>query len=278
MLKLTLFDDVDLFKKEVIPYLEKDEIINGLVLGLILALKDEKPKLMATVQRAGNIILVLFQTSPKQIILSKADLLSNEEINQLSKLIDSKIIDIPGFVGEKNLTVKLANEIVKLRGFKSEVFMNQRIYRLDQLLKKAEINDGLVKLETKDHLLVREWVYQFSINIGDKLTKEEADKKALDLIEKGRLYAWEVDGEIVSMANGTRPTKSNINLNFVYTPPSERKKGYASSCVSALTELFLQQGFRTTSLYTDLDNPTSNKIYLEIGYKPIIDSIVIYFH
>jgi hypothetical protein len=37
----------------------------------------------------------------------------------------------------------------------------------------------------------------------------------------------------------------------------------------------LDQGYKTTSLYTDLENPTSNKIYMDIGYEPIMDSILL---
>jgi predicted GNAT family acetyltransferase len=97
------------------------------------------------------------------------------------------------------------------------------------------------------------------------------------MIDKGNLVAWEVKGEMVSMAASTRPTPNNITISYVYTPNSERKKGYASDCVSAFTQILLDRGYKTTSLYTDLSNPTSNKIYTQIGYEPIMDSIVILF-
>jgi uncharacterized protein len=36
--------------------------------------------------------------------------------------------------------------------------------------------------------------------------------------------------------------------------------------------LLLEQGRRFCFLYTDLANPTSNAIYLRIGYEPVCDS------
>jgi uncharacterized protein len=63
----------------------------------------------------------------------------------------------------------------------------------------------------------------------------------------------------------------------VYTPPEKRKHGYASDCVAALTQHLLDSGYKTASLYTDLDNPTSNKIYMEIGYEPVMDSMLLLF-
>jgi uncharacterized protein len=277
VLKLKLFNDIQIYKNKVIPYLEQDEIINNLALGLLLAVKDEQPIVMATVTKENNIVMALFQTHQKQIILSKAAEFTSEDIHQLAALLNEKLEDIPGFIGEKDLTNRLAKEITILRNRIPYIQMNQRLYRLDDIEKKASDNGKLIKMEKVNLPLIKEFVYQFCIDINEPMSKEDAEVKAKDLIERGRVFGWEVDGEIVSMANASRPTKTNITVNFVYTPISERKKGYASSCVSALTELLLNSGYKTTSLYTDLDNPTSNKIYMEIGYKPLIDSIVIHF-
>jgi uncharacterized protein len=277
MLKINQFKDIHKYKNIVIPYLEQDEIINNLALGLLLDIKEEQPILMATVTKEDHLVLVILQTSLKQIILSKSENVTDDEIHQLAKLLDNQLDDIPGFVGEKDLTNKLAREMTILRKKVPFIQMNQRLYRLDQIEKSPGNNGRLIKLEMENLSLVKDWVYQFCIEIDERMSKEEAEVKAKDIISRGRVYGWEVDGEFVSMANASRPTKTNITVNFVYTPFTERKKGYASSCVSALTELMLKSGFKTTSLYTDLDNPTSNKIYMEIGYKPIIDSIVIHF-
>ena len=35
----------------------------------------------------------------------------------------------------------------------------------------------------------------------------------------------------------------------------------------------LESGCRFCCLYTDLANPTSNKIYVDIGYQPVCDSV-----
>jgi uncharacterized protein len=277
VLKLNLFNDIQTYKNEVIPYLEQDEIVNNLALGLLLAVKNEKPIIMATVTRENDIGMALFQTHPKQIILSKAVEFTPEEIHQLAALFDGELEDIPGFIGEKDLTNQLVKEITLLRKRIPSIQMNQRLYRLDNIEKKPSDNGKLKRMELENLPLVKDWVYQFCIDINEPMSKEDAEVKAKDLIERGRVYGWEVDEEIVSMANASRPTKTNITVNFVFTPLSERKKGYASSCVSAVTELMLNSGYDTTSLYTDLDNPTSNKIYMEIGYKPLIDSIVIHF-
>ncbi len=56
----------------------------------------------------------------------------------------------------------------------------------------------------------------------------------------------------------------------VYTPKEFRKKGYASALVASVSEKFLEMG-KKPMLMTDLANPISNHIYMEIGFKPFFD-------
>ena len=42
--------------------------------------------------------------------------------------------------------------------------------------------------------------------------------------------------------------------------------------VALLTQRLLDQGWKFTALFTDLDNPTSNSIYRKIGYRKIGES------
>jgi predicted GNAT family acetyltransferase len=79
------------------------------------------------------------------------------------------------------------------------------------------------------------------------------------------------------MVNKNREMRSVCGVSGVYTPPYFRGKGYASSCVAALSRLILERGFTKCVLYTDLANPTSNSIYQKIGYKPVCDSLEIKF-
>ena len=70
---------------------------------------------------------------------------------------------------------------------------------------------------------------------------------------------------------GRPETPRGVRVNMVYTPPELRRRGYASACVAALSQRMLDSGKKFCFLYTDLSNPTSNKIYQEIGYRPVFD-------
>ena len=74
------------------------------------------------------------------------------------------------------------------------------------------------------------------------------------------------------MAAWSGKTPNGVRVNLVYTPPSLRSRGYATTCVGALTRRLLEQGNRFCFLFTDLANPTSNSIYQQLGYRPVSDT------
>jgi predicted GNAT family acetyltransferase len=46
---------------------------------------------------------------------------------------------------------------------------------------------------------------------------------------------------------------------------------WSSFSVAAVSRGALADGARACMLYTDLDNPTSNKIYADVGYRRVAD-------
>jgi predicted GNAT family acetyltransferase len=56
-----------------------------------------------------------------------------------------------------------------------------------------------------------------------------------------------------------------------------RNHGYASNLVAALSQHQLNTGKRFCFLNTDLSNPTSNKIYAALGYRPVCEHVQIMF-
>jgi hypothetical protein len=73
------------------------------------------------------------------------------------------------------------------------------------------------------------------------------------------------------MASRARPTAYTIAINLVYTPPDQRGRGYASACVAHLSQRLLDSGYERCTLFTDATNRTSNHIYQEIGYRPVME-------
>jgi len=68
-----------------------------------------------------------------------------------------------------------------------------------------------------------------------------------------------------------------IRVAPVYTPPEHRGRGYAAGATAAATRAALDAGAEEVLLYTDLANPTSNRLYARLGYRPVEDSVAFVF-
>ncbi|MCU5482890.1 GNAT family N-acetyltransferase [Bacillus cereus] len=274
MLQLHVYEEVVNFKKEVISFLEKNEQENNLILGVLQMV--QQPIFMGVAKQEEEIAIVFLQTEEKKQIIVATSEVMGVDIKELAKELTKVYPDIPGLIGNKKVVQKLAEEIAVLENKKMNVVMEQGVYALQQV-KKKWTEEGIFREINSDELpVIEKWIYQFCEDVNLPTTKEEAEQTAHTLITNHRLFGLEIDGKLVSVVAKTRPTKNNITINFVYTPKEERKKGYASNCVAALSQRMLDEGYKTTTLYTDLANPTSNKIYQEIGYEQIAESVLIF--
>ncbi|CUB09432.1 FR47-like protein [Bacillus cereus] len=274
MIQLHVYEEIVNFKEAVTPFLEKNEQENNLILGVLQMV--QQPIFMGVVKQEEEIAIVFLQTEEKKQIIIATSEMVEEDIVELAKQLTKIYPDIPGLIGNKKVVQKLAEEIAVLENKKTTVAMEQGIYELKQVKKKWN-GDGVFREVNSDEIpLIEKWIYQFCKDVNLPTTKEEAEQTAHTLITNHRLFGLEVDEKLVSVAAKTRPTKNNITVNFVYTPKEARKKGYASNCVATLSQRMLDEGYKTTTLYTDLANPTSNKIYQEIGYEQIAESVLIF--
>jgi predicted GNAT family acetyltransferase len=123
---------------------------------------------------------------------------------------------------------------------------------------------------TDEHLdLVTPWHDDFNRSVGQPV--EDPRRSVTRILEEGRMFGWEVEGRLCALAASSGATPNGMRINHVYTPPEFRGRGYASNLVAALSRRLLEGGRTFCSLFTDLANPTSNKIYQQIGYRTVAD-------
>jgi hypothetical protein len=84
------------------------------------------------------------------------------------------------------------------------------------------------------------------------------------------ILLWD-DGGPVSLVAVQPAVAGVVRIGPVYTPPEHRRHGYAGAAVAEVSRRALAAGAHTCMLFTDLDNPTSNKIYFELGYRRFAD-------
>lgn len=253
-------------------YLREKEIENGLMLGLLKS--DDYPTseedLYIAIQDNESTFVCIKRG--KGLIFAGHEKDFKSKVDLLIEYLDEHELKYPSILGPKHIVEYFKGQLV-MRGITVELGMSQRIYGLDKLI-DIETSQGELKLATLDNLnLVIPWFQRFGDSAGDDVDAEYARSRMKNLIENKKLYLWTVDSQPVSMVASIRDVGDGVTVSMVYTPIEERKKGYASSAVWHINRMLLNN-YKYTMLYTDLSNPTSNKIYMNIGYKPVVDSML----
>jgi len=249
-------------------FLLKDEVKNSLMIGIARRSNDEQSYFVSSEINEGLLLGVL---AGKNLIIS-SNTLKSDVYQELVKHMYR--VPYPGIIGEKE-TALAYNEVYRyLTGDSMIIDMNQRIYSCDKVNSKTKIK-GTIRLATnQDFDSLKDWANDFVQGVEGKTAFSESNKTLQRLLDNHSLYVLEKDNLLLSMAARSRPMNNSETISYVYTPVNLRRQGYATMLVERLTKLVLQEKEKVT-LYTDLSNPTSNNIYLKIGFKPYCDSIVL---
>nr|WP_296065871.1 GNAT family N-acetyltransferase [uncultured Actinoplanes sp.] len=213
---------------------------------------------------------VLLQTPPRPMIFSE---IPAEAVVPAVRAVAH--LPLPGV----NLLADAAEEFAgawrERTGSGTSVSRRTRLYRLGALTSPVEPPPGRARVAgAGDRPLVTEWIGAMFDEI-----REEGDAAAItdDRLSYGGVTLWEDDGSPVSLAARSRHHAGMIRVQTVYTPPALRGRGYAAGATTAVTREALALGARDVVLNTDLTNPTSNRLYMRLGYRPVEDRTVVEF-
>lgn len=182
--------------------------------------------------------------------------------------IASAGVKLPGVGGEAGTAAHFAGQWSDLTGAGAEPFNGQRIYELAGMPAPGRVTGRLRPAEAADCGRIVGWMQGFADDTGERALPEEVIRRR---VASGAFWLWDDDGAC-SVAAHTVPVASVSRVLAVYTPPGLRRRGYAEACVSALSTRLLDAGHRCI-LYTDLSNPTSNKLYRRIGYRAAVECL-----
>jgi predicted GNAT family acetyltransferase len=276
--------DITAFAAQVEPYLVRHEAAHSLPLGIISTLRvdmarfGDQPPYLATVEDSGEVVAVAMRTPPYNLILS----LVEPESAALGALAlvagDAHALygTLPGVVGPVPWSQIFAGEWQRQTGQPFTPGMKERAYALDTVVPVTGVHGHMRPATPADRELLARWVRAFdeeALGGSDSALRDPARWAEMMLGARDRgIYLWEDGrGEVVSLVGHGGPTPHGLRIGPVYTPPEHRSHGYASALTAAVSQLLLDGGRRFVFLFTDLANPTSNKIYQQIGYRPVCD-------
>ena len=258
-------------------WLLSNEAQNNLILAIANQLLGdehsyEDPIYLATVEDDDRVSGCVWRTPPFKLGLTQIPI---ESIPLLVRDVATVYDSLPALMGPEPEAIEFAKCWSRHVGAKWAIGMRQGIYRLERVNFPARLASGsLRKAEMSELQLLSEWGAGFSRDTG---VETHAQLSLLERsIRRGSLYIWE-DQEPRAMALSSGTTPNGVRVGYVYTPPAFRNRGYATAIVSSLSQRLLNTGRRFCFLYTDLANPTSNKIYEKIGYVAVSDAIDVSF-
>lgn len=270
-----------IFGEKVEPFLTEHEDIYSLFFGVLQGIKAgryENPY-MATLSEDGELVAIFQMTPPHpfNMIIVQEDRL-DESLDAIIRELAGDNYAIPSVISLKPWAYRFAEKWQEATGAEFQIGMDQGLYRLDQLAKGLEHSPGAWRYAISEDIpLIVKWYHQFGEDAGlDPSPDDEVREKVKLFVDGGEVFLWEDGGKVVSMMKKARPTAHGVTVSMVFTPREERRKGYARTLVYFATEELLKE-FEFCVLYTDMLNPTSNKIYQEIGYRKIADSVMLEF-
>ena len=277
-LKVIRHDGARAFLQRAEPWLLEREAENNLVLGLADSLSRstrdyESPLYFATVERDGEVRGCAFRTPPYKLGLTRLPV-------EAAPLVASSVAEVydslPAVLGPPDVARRVGDAWAALNGVRAVDGMRQRIHSLERVRSQAREAEGGMRLANEGDLaLVASWIRSF-LRITGLPDTREPEARARRLVAARFLALW-VDREPVSMAAFPARTRNTVRVGYVYTPEEYRRRGYASALVAHVSRHILDSGFRRCILYTDLANPTSNRIYRAIGYRPVQDVMDVRF-
>jgi uncharacterized protein len=270
-------DDPGAFLEAASPLLLADEARHNLILGIAGTLRDHPSHypeyaLWLAEDGAGTAGAAL-RTPPHNLVVARPR--DDSALEALAEAIDD---DPPGLVAAQPEAGAFAAAWAARTGTTARTHRAQGVFSLDRVDPPAAVPGRMRDAGIEDRPLLIEWFRAFMVEaIGESpaagSTEHVVDHR-LDSDSAG-VVLWE-DGRVVSLAAFGNPTPNGIRIGPVYTPPEHRRRGYASALVAELSERLLTE-WRFCFLFTDLANPTANRIYEQIGYRRVCEAAEIFF-
>ena len=173
---------------------------------------------------------------------------------------------VPGVSAQAATARAIVAAWVGRAGGRAEYRMREAMHLLGEVRDPPRPARGRLRTASaSEQTLLVDWERAFLVEAGVSGLEVAARTVAARLADGAQLV-WDDDGPVSTVT--LSPTIAGVQrIGPVYTPPEHRRSTYATSAVAAVSRRALAGSASRCMLYTDLSNPTSNKIYRAIGFR-----------
>jgi predicted GNAT family acetyltransferase len=268
-MKLRSHAGVDGFLDVVGDFLLRDEARHNLLFGICTTLRaapDVYPEaLLWSVEERGDVVAAALMTPPFNLVVAQPR--DEEAVRFLAAALSARLPGVTGALPE-------AETFAQAWGVPYRLRMAQGVYAVRQVL-PWDAAGAMRYADQDDRELLIGWIGAFEAESIPADAPHHDLGPIVDRRLNGRdegFALWENGGEVVSLSGFGGRTPHGTRIGPVYTPPPLRGRGYASALVGQVSGELLAGGLDYCFLYTDLANPTSNKIYMNVGYELVCES------
>ena len=258
------------FEQTVFPFLQQDPVLHTIIMSNVheradrTALAESEPSYFVSVHD-GDVIGAAMRTPGRGVYLGA---LREDLAEPVADAYADVLPELPGVAGDRPAAHRFADRWCKRRGGQATETKGTRLHKLGTLTPLSADGGSPRPMRADEVDLVGSWGNDgFAGELGGD-HREWAERQ----LEHQTLWIWEAGGEPVSMVGHHLPLFGVCRVGPVYTPPERRRHGYAGALTSHVSARIIAQG-NQACLYTDLANPTSNKIYHQAGYRPVADFV-----
>ncbi len=269
LVQFELTRDVERFAACAEGFLAERVERNVLATVLVLArrqqawMEGESPLFVCCLGGRGRVRAVAMRTPPWPLLACDVDETTAESLLELWLAEDP---NVPGVSAQPAAARALATAWSQHTGRASWCHLSEAMHLLSKVHPPPRPAPGRLRpAVAQERELLTEWERGFVMEAGTGVV-EEAARIVAQRLAVGAQYVWE-DGAPVSTLALSPSIAGTVRVGPVYTPSEHRRRGYASSAMAAACRRALADGAQRCMLFTDVANPTSNKIYATVGFR-----------
>lgn len=211
----------------------------------------------------GKACVAALRTPPWPLLAGDLDQAAADALMDAWLSVDPAV---PGVSGLPASARAVAAAWARSTGGSTRCRMREAIHLLREVRDPQRPARGVLRPATSSERdLLVEWEEAFASEAGIGQAAEAARVVEVRLANRAQ-FVWDDEGPVSTLALSPE-IAGTVRIGPVYTVPDRRCRGYASSAVATAARRILAEGTRQCTLFTDLTNPTSNKIYAGVGFR-----------
>lgn len=288
-MELRFFDDPAEFFDVVGDVLAEQPVLSTVMAGVAERIRRQReagvpwpegvPCWFAAVLDGDEVVGTAMRTAPFGEYPAYLMPMPDEAVHLLSKTLLARDEPVLAANGALPSVQVFCEDMAAATGKQAKIGQHTRLFELGDLVEPRPTAGRLRPGRLDEQPLIGSWYAAFMVDADEQAGREPGesphesptDEELARRIGTGRVFVWaDEDDTPVNVTAATMPAYGVSRIGPVYTPKEQRGRGYASAAVYAVSKLLRDSGERPC-LFTDQANPTSNKIYEAIGYRPLVD-------